>query len=232
MSLFQPYPDKIYVGLTDKCNASCIQCWRQGEKYFYDMDDSLVKRIITLLPFIKEIGWWSAGEFFAYEKIDWLLEELKKHPNVKHSFSTNGIDLQKYANVLSRINIGEITISIDGASEETLSTIRMGVHLENIINGITEIQKTFIQQNRKVPNLKFIFVGMKRNITEFPLLVDLAHTLKVDEVWLEKLVPHPSCNLEEEILSKYPNRETEMYRLAEKKAKELGVTIGHTNELS
>jgi radical SAM protein with 4Fe4S-binding SPASM domain len=82
--------------------------------------------------------------------------------------------------VLSRF--GLITISIDGAKRETYEKIRRGADFDRLILNIKRIN--FFKRGYRIerPKLRFHFVAMRENIEELPLLIELAHSLNVEEV--------------------------------------------------
>lgn len=183
------YPPKIYIGITDKCNANCIMCWRNFHKedIFKDMDEEILKKISNAFSLAKELGWWGDGEIFCCGYLDKIFTYMKEYPNAKHKFSTNGQLLSQFADRLSECNISEIIISIDGATEETLSSIRKGCHLYKIKEGVVALYEAFDSKNKIRPIIYFSFIAMSKNIHEMTLLVNLANELNVPIVHVQQL---------------------------------------------
>ena len=181
------YPTKIYIGITDKCNANCIMCWRNFYKgEFKDMDEKILKKISNAFSVAEEIGWWGDGEIFCCGYLDKIFAYMKEYPDIKHKFSTNGQLLSQYAERLSNYNICQLIISIDGATEETLSTIRKGCHLDKIKEGVVSLYKAFDSKKRTRPLIYFSFIAMSKNIKELPLLVEMASELGVPIVHVQQ----------------------------------------------
>ena len=194
-------PKTIYIGITDRCNASCIMCWRRFKPGPYlDMDMGIIDKLMPYLKTAKMIGWWGDGEIFAHSNIDDILDIISSMPNVKHTFSTNGIGLYDYAEALSELNITHIQLSLDGATEETQEKIRRGTNFGKIIKGIKQINKVFASKNKVIPDITIMMVAMKSNVSEIDAMVRLAHYLGVSKVYINPLVLH-STDLQCEVPS-------------------------------
>lgn len=225
-------PRNIYVGITDKCNANCIMCWRySGQPPFLDISQEILEKIRPALEGAEFIGWWGDGEIFSYPDLDNLLEFMESISGVRHSFSTNGKMLSKYAVRLARINISEIIVSIDGATEGTLSRIRVGIHLDDIVNGVTDLYYYFDKNERPRPNIIFSFVSMMSNIYELPMLVELASSLEVPEVYVNPLNPHHSHLVSECLPDVAPGLEKKYFDMAQERADKLGISLIHCNPI-
>jgi len=226
-----PYPDTVYIGITDKCNANCVICWRRAVKQeFLDFDKEFLEKIIPFLENVKVIGWWGDGELFAHSEIQYILNKMRQLSSVKHRFSTNGKKLLEYANDLSDINIDEIIVSIDGATEGTLSRIRVGVHLDDIKQGIYELYRCFNEKRRQMPKLIFAFTSMMSNIYELPEMVELAKELKVGEIRVQPLNPHHSNLIAEDLSVVAPGIEKKYFDKASMLGDIIGVKVTHCNE--
>jgi MoaA/NifB/PqqE/SkfB family radical SAM enzyme len=201
-------------------------CWRTGitDKHFADIEDSILGKLENVLVGATDIGWWGDGEFFCYSDMDKLFGLMKKYPKASHKFSTNGQLLSRYIYQLSECNIGEIIISIDGATEETLSRIRVGCHLRNIVDGVIELFRVFDYKNKKRPIILFSFIAMRSNIHELPDLVRLAGSLQVPIVFVQRLKVNQDTLLPE-ILDDIEERD--FFNTAKKIANEVGVTLKH-----
>jgi MoaA/NifB/PqqE/SkfB family radical SAM enzyme len=227
---YPQYPETVYIGITDKCNANCVICWRRASnETMLDFDKELLEKIKPFLSSVKVIGWWGDGEIFAHSDIDYILSIMKEMPNTKHRFSTNGKGLVKYAEELAQINIDEIIISIDGATEGTLSRIRVGVHLANITDGIKSLQTSFAKNERPMPKLIFAFTSLMSNIYELPKMVELAKDLSVSEIRVQPLNPHHSDLESENLTTVAPGLEKYYFTVTERLGEQLGVVVNHCN---
>jgi len=227
------YPKEIFVGITDKCNISCIMCWRHTQHTpFLDMDKSILEKLKPAFEHADHIGWWSGGEIFAYTNIDELIILMQQLPDVKHSFSTNGKELANYAERLVSINLAEVQISIDGASKGTIKRIRRGVELGEIADGIKALYKAHDNAGKIRPHIIFNFISMMSNVYEMPLLIELARELEVPEVLI-----HPLSATHSNLEAEQPNRvapgiEKYYYNIAKELADKYSIVLGHTDMYS
>ena len=222
------YPENIYIGITDKCNARCIMCWRNNAQGpFLDMDSKLLAKLETAMRHAKFIGWWGDGEIFCHSDIDGILDRMRSLPYVAHSFSTNGKLLAKYARDLASVNLREITISIDAADPELLGRIRKGVTLGEIVDGVTAVHREFDLVERPRPEIWFYFISMVQNIGNLPSLVRLAAELGVRRVWVGSLKVNSPELLRQSLPLQIPGMEAEVFRSCLDLASRVGVDLVH-----
>jgi len=163
-----------------------------------------------------------------YSDIEKLLEFILLLPQPTHLFSTNGRRLAEFAPVLARANLGEMIISIDGATSRTLEKIRVGVKLDEIIRGIQELQ--FQRSLLSLPPIRFrfLFVSMVDNVSELPLLVKLAWYLRVAAITVTPLVTH-TVFMNEWQCKNVPGLEREFFLSASELANSLNIEFKHTH---
>ncbi len=227
------YPKFYTIGITDRCNAACIMCFRtspnEAKKSRNDMPLEYLKKLHQGLLNAEVIRWYADGEFFAVRNLEYYMDYIKQYTARENGFSTNGKLLKKYAAMIAESNINFIDISLDGATPETLESIRIGVKLKDIIEGIFELQKECELRSKPCPKLKFVFCSMRRNIEEIPLVIELAHQVRVSTVYMMPLDTGFHPELEKEKLSYYPGLEREYFQQAKKLAKKYNILFDHTH---
>lgn len=226
------HASEITLDITKRCNARCRMCWRTVEKDPKKLSQEIPLEVIRswkdALRQATTISWWGDGEPFAYTEIEGLLQFLQELPEPTHLFSTNGKRLSEFAPVLARINLGELVVSIDGATVRMLEGIRVGVKLEEIIKGIQDVQYQREVLHKPPVSFRLLFVSMTDNIHELPLLVKLAYYLRVAAVTVTPLVPHhPSMN--EWQCSNVPGLEREFFAAGEYLAGQFNIEFTHTH---
>jgi len=219
------YPTNIYIGITDKCNANCIICWRNFHKGNYeDIDEKILDKISNAFSSAEEIGWWGDGEFFCCGHLGKIFDYMRQYPNVRHRFSTNGQLLFQYADEISAHNIAEIIISVDGATNGTQENIRRGCSLENISKGIARYYEHCEQKQRVPAKIMFAFTCIKSNIAELPMLVDFADRNGVKNIHVQSLKLINDGLKSEQITTE---TEKQYFVIAKNRAAELGIYIKH-----
>ncbi len=219
------FPPSLNLALTNRCNLSCIMCGESKERgNNRELSEEVFERVKVLFPFLYDINLTGGGENFLYPKFFEIVELIKKY-KVYTITSTNGVLIDKEkARQLVLSSFGLLSISIDGATKETLERIRRGADFENLIKNVKRINffKRGYKKNR--PKLKFHFVAMRDNIEELPKLVELAHELWVEEVSVAYLTV-PFKELEDKSLFFYKELSDKFMLLSKKKGEELKVKV-------
>lgn len=169
------------VQLIAKCNARCIHCPGRYNGDIFNgpsLDEKYLEKAFSYTEDI--IGFFMNGsEFLFYPDWKKIAGYLVKN-GVKLSISTNGILLTK-ENINYLIDnkiIQELNISLDGATKESVESIRANVNYDRLIKNIAYLF-SYAYKMKYDFDLSFSFVLMKRNYLEFPDLVKLIHELKM-----------------------------------------------------
>lgn len=193
------------VQLIVKCNARCIQCLGRytgeivsgnsiDEKYI-DEAFSHPEDIIDFFMY--------GSEFLFYEGWKKIADYLVSN-GVQLSISTNGILLTP-SNIQYLIDneiVRRLNVSMDGATKETVESIRINVKFDKLIQNIAFLFH-YAHERQYGFYLSISFVLMKRNYHELPELVRLIHRLRGKTKWLRVNI---SCHaLENSELKEYMN---------------------------
>ncbi|MCM8813389.1 MAG: radical SAM protein [Candidatus Omnitrophica bacterium] len=167
------------VNLIAVCNARCIQCPGLYTGTIINggmMSDEEIARAFSCPDHMVDF-FMNGTELLFYP--DWknIAAILNTH-GVKFSLSTNGILLteENIRYLIDNEVIHNLNISIDGATEATVESIRVNVNFRQLLKNIEFL---FAYSHEKNYNYvaAFSFVLMKRNYQEFPRLVELIHRL-------------------------------------------------------
>lgn len=140
------YPKWIVFQLLEKCNLRCKMCYEWGEngsylekKYLKELDIGIVKKVIyesaPYDPFFELFG----GEPLLYPHIREVLAAINE-VNGKVSIPTNGVLLERYADLLVEYAPTKIWISIDGPEPYNDAQRGKGV-FEKAVKGIEALYK-------------------------------------------------------------------------------------------
>jgi len=168
------------VMLSKKCNARCVQCP-------YLFTGELANGLSLPGEYIEEafshmssvIDFFNFGaEYFVYNK--WKdISKLLVDNGIKHSISTNGILLtpNNIHYLIDNKIISKLNISMDGATKETIESIRVNVNYDNLLNNISNLFEYATEQKYQF-DLSISFCLMKDNYKELPYLVWLIDTIR------------------------------------------------------
>ncbi|MCP4141185.1 MAG: hypothetical protein GY755_13035 [Chloroflexi bacterium] len=126
---------------------------------------------------------------------------------------------------LIEAGLDNIRFSLDGATKETYESIRKGSNFEKVIANIEKLLALKQKLGKDNPNIAIVFVAMKRNIQELPLLEEIANKYNIKDMTVHGFECY-SKELEQEILYYEYSEETEQYfQEAKTKAEEYGIRI-------
>lgn len=168
------------VRLISRCNARCIQC---PGKYTGDITegpsiddrhiDTAFSNTIDIIDFFM-----NGSEFLLYPGWKKVASMLNDN-GVKLSISSNGILLTQSTMqyLIDNRIIHKLNVSMDGATKETLESIRVNVDFGRLKESLKFI---FSHASERAFDfdLSLSFVLMRRNYREFPRLVRLVAELK------------------------------------------------------
>ncbi len=190
------------------------------------MDTDLLARIeAEVAPGVSEVSLTVAGEPFLTPKLPQFVA-MAERSGAELSLNTNGT-LMKDTELLRRVmrQSAVIRFSVDGATRETYSSIRVGADFEEVLRNIRLAVRIRDELPRSVrPRLVMCSVLMKRNVHEASALVRLAHELRLDRLdvaHLTVLVPEMEC----ESLRTVPERSDAALRGAQQTADSLGFRV-------
>jgi MoaA/NifB/PqqE/SkfB family radical SAM enzyme len=164
---------RVYVEVTNKCNLNCSTCMRNVWDVSYGhISTKVFERILVSLeqyPEWPELFLGGYGEPLSHPKILQLIEQAKGR-GFRVSMITNGVLLtQEFAKRLIDLKLDMLWVSLDGASSECYSDVRLGDMLPAILSNLVHLRSFKYQQFglslwSGYPKLGIAFVAMKRNI--------------------------------------------------------------------
>ena len=199
---------RVYVELTNRCNLNCSTCMRNvwDVEYGY-MSMDLFERILTNLdrvPEKPELFFGGYGEPLSHPKVLSMLERAKGR-GYRVSLITNGILLaESIAQRMIDLNLDMLWVSLDGASAECYTDVRLGDSLPLILENLSRLrglkyQKFGISIWSGYPKLGIAFVAMQRNIHDLAEVIRLGSRLGAVEFSVSNVLAHDSELLEENL---------------------------------
>lgn len=150
-----------------------IDDFRSLELYFRNVENVVLQ------------GW---GEPLLYKDLIEAIRIVKgagSHPG----FVTSGWGLNRdYISDLIKGGVDFIGFSLAGATSETHNAIRINSDLPSILQAIEEFNKLKADLKLERPRLHIVFLMLKDNLEEIPLMLDLAKRVGVEVIVLINLV--------------------------------------------
>lgn len=196
---------KIYVEPTNRCNLACRTCirneWdapqgRMREETFA----AILESAIGLDP-VPTIFFGGLGEpLFNPSTIDWIAQA--KAAGARVEMITNGTLLdESRARRIIAAGLDLLWVSIDGATPECYSDVRLGAQLPQVLENVRLLRRLRPGSHHPRPEIGIAFVAMKRNIDDLPAVLKLGRSLGAKHFSVSNVLPHTE-EMREEIL--YP----------------------------
>ncbi len=176
-------PYSLSIEPANYCNLNCIECPVSDEK---TKEKGYFKRPL-LQKILKEssrslmsMQFHFQGEPFLNKNLHQLILEAKKN-KLYTSLSTNGHFLSgENAKHIIWSGLDEITISLDGISEESYILYRLGGSYTKVIDGIKNLVQEKKQNGSSKPYISIQFLVFRYNEHEMGAMKKLAKELDVE----------------------------------------------------
>ena len=179
--VFQNYkPFLIDLEPNSRCNFRCTMCqvseWERGQRAS-DMTYDEFKSLKNLYTYVVEAKIHGMGEPLLHKEFFEMVEFLGEY-SIWTRTSINGSLLLANNNIdkLVTSSLGEVQISLDGATKETYEKIRVRANFEKVTKGILHLNTELEEAGRDLTRMWVVL--QEENIHEISAFVDLAINLK------------------------------------------------------
>lgn len=183
-------PREVYIEVTNRCNSRCETCIRTFEQLepWRDLSLTEFKIIIAQFPALDRVILHGIGEpLLNAELADMICYVKSIHPTAKVLFNSNAILLHdEWQHALIDAGLDEFRISLDAATTATYAHIRGVDAFDEVIANLRRFTDLLDAAPR--PRLSFWFTAMRENLPELPDLVNLAVSIGVPEIYVQRLV--------------------------------------------
>ena len=190
---------RVYIEATNKCNLTCSTCMRNvwDVKYGH-MSHQTYERILSGLkefPEKSEIFFGGYGEPLSNPRIFDMIAPAKKQGH-RVSLITNGILLtEQVTRKLIDLELDMLWVSMDGASPECYTDVRLGDALPLVIENLTRLRtQKFLKFGPSNwaghPRLGIAFVAMERNIHDLGEVIHIGTRLGAVEFSITNVLAH------------------------------------------
>jgi radical SAM protein with 4Fe4S-binding SPASM domain len=182
-------PMSISIEPTTSCNLRCPEC-PSGLRSFtrptgmlkQDLFTNLIDQLAPTLPYL--IFYFQGEPYLNTSFLDMVKYAATK--GIYTATSTNGHYLTEQASRKTiESGLDRLIISIDGTTQETYESYRVGGKLEKVIQGTKNIVRLKKELKSQTPHVIFQFLVVKQNQHQIEEVKKLAHELGVDEVALK-----------------------------------------------
>jgi len=191
-------PEALQLNVSSVCNLECRMCPYLG----VHQDDSVLSFMTSetferLLPAIKHIGavvFSGSGEPLYNKNLLSFIERTRAEcPTARISLTTNGTLLRRdVAAELVRLRLDTLVVSIDGATAQTMESIRLNSDFARIVGHVEQLAELKRERGARFPRIFANFMVGYGTYRELPDFVRLAKRMGVEEVHLLEI--QPSCH--------------------------------------
>lgn len=184
---------KIYIEPTVACNLDCITCFRNNwDQPVAPMGEATFEQILAELKAldpIPDVYFGGIGEpLFHPNTVRWVAKV--KALGVKVELITNGTTLtEKITRKLVDAGLDMLWVSIDGATPESYSDVRLGAELPKVITNLRRLAKMRKGGHFPQPEIGIAFLAMQRNITDLPKVIRLGISLGAKHFSVSNIQP-------------------------------------------
>jgi len=183
-------PKTLYLETTNRCNLRCKGCiqYRGHWEPKRDLSQEEFRMITGQLPDLERAVLHGIGEPLLNKALPQMIRLLKKR-RVHVLFNSNGILLDaRRQDELMDSGLDELRISLDAATSAGYRAVRDSEAFERIVENLRRFSETLGRRQIRNPKLSLWFLATSESITELPGLIELAASIGVPEVYLQRLV--------------------------------------------
>ena len=190
-----------------------------------EISADVLAKAMDIMPYALSFSLTPLGEPLLFSRFKELLEA---HRNLKCRnlcMTTNGILLdEERCELIVRSMVNRLFISVDTPNPERYREMRRGGELQKVIDGIRRIQRWKEKLGVDLPGLSLASTFMRMNIEDLPALVDFAHNLGIDEIYVQLMEPEDPA-MEPDMLWHHVPLTARMLKQASRKANQCGVHL-------
>ncbi|WP_420132114.1 radical SAM/SPASM domain-containing protein [Rhodopseudomonas sp.] len=190
-------PIVYMIGVTDRCNLRCVICLKHHEqegdnnKDLIDLPDPSLEKLMPLAYSAQMVLLLGYGEPLLNKQLPEIIDDISAKADNSIEMITNGLLLspQWIDKILSR-NVRVLSISMDAATPDGYERMRGGSY-EKVIRNVQALVAERAKRKDAKLEIRMNMAVTRANITEVPLLSELAADLGVDTVEFRHLHENP-----------------------------------------
>jgi MoaA/NifB/PqqE/SkfB family radical SAM enzyme len=189
--LVPPLPRRLQLEVTSACNLRCAMCLVRYRppvnKLTGALDEGLFRRLLAELPDLDDLTLQGLGEPLLHPRLLDMVRATRER-GIRVGFNSNATLLTRaMSEKLVRAGLDWLHVSLDGASAPTYESIREGARLPAVLRNLADLVAVKRALGRENPQIRVVFVAMRRNIAELPALVELVGRIGVTDVRVQNL---------------------------------------------
>lgn len=201
---------KIYIEPTNRCNLDCVTCIRHSwDEPLGEMSEAVFGRIVEALQRLPQkpaVFLGGLGEPLSHPGIVEMVRRIKAVGSTVELITNATLLSQTMSEELVEAGLDKLWVSLDGATPESYKDVRLGATLPQVLANLHQFRQTRWEKHNLInvdlrlqPQLGIVFVAMKRNIDDFPAVLQLASRLGSFSFLVTNVLPY-TPEMQEEVL--------------------------------
>ena len=150
---FKRQIDYLRVSVTDRCDLRCVYCMAEDMTFLPKSDVLSLEELDRICSTFVSLGVkklrLTGGEPLVRKNIMWLINRLSRHLHTgdleELTLTSNGTQLEKYAQDLASAGVKRINVSLDTLDADKFSKITRWGNLDQVFNGLAAANKAGIK---------------------------------------------------------------------------------------
>jgi MoaA/NifB/PqqE/SkfB family radical SAM enzyme len=178
------------IEITTRCSLQCTMCIKTACNDWHRKDMS-INDFEKIVPYLQNVGsvvleGW--GESLLHRSLTDFIR-LAKSAGPEVGFVTSGMDLTPdYAHQIVDAGVDFMGFSVSGATSETHNVIRVNSDFNSLVTSIKTMKHLSMENPTQKPRIHIVYLMLKDNVHEIPMLLDLAHEIGISEVVLLNII--------------------------------------------
>jgi len=191
----RPYPSKLFVETTTRCNLRCAMCVKQTQDHALEEGDLSLRTFAALepaFPHLEALVLSGIGEPLLHPGLEGFIRLARRAMPSSGwiGFQSNGLLLDEARGLsLTRAGLDRICLSLDAVSPATFSRIREGGEVGALDRALGALQGAGRRTGRHL-DVGIEFVAMRDNVAELPEVLRWASRRGVTFALVTQVLPY------------------------------------------
>lgn len=227
----RPYPSKLFVETTTRCNLSCFMCVKQSDDRCIeegDLSAETFARILPALPRARALILNGVGEPLLHPLLESFIRQARAMMPADGwvGFQSNGLLLdEKRAFSLLEAGLDRICLSVDTITPEVFRQLRAGGELTSIDKALQHLETAKRTLGKPDFRIGVEFVVMRDNFRELPAAIHWAAARGASFALVTHVLPYDQNHMEQALYSLCSEKSLNLYLKGKELAERNGVDI-------
>lgn len=227
----RPYPSKLFIELTTRCNLACPMCVKQSvgnEIPQGDMSRDTFRALSPAFPFIDALILNGVGESLLNPELEEFVRIARAAMPSESwiGFQSNGLLLDdSRALSLVRAGLDRICLSLDAACPDTFRAIREGGEIDDLRKAFAAVRSARQACPESRLQLGVEFVVMRDNLQQLPEVLRWSAAQGADFAIVSHFLPYDFDHVSQAVFDTNSDRAVELYHDWKRRAETAGIDI-------